>query len=165
MPLAEAGVSVFAVSTFDTDYLLVKDRDLLTALDALHSASHVVSEAGVPGPGQPRRAWPGYHVLVMTACPNLCNKLHKSARPSPSATPTYPYLRDQCVRLKQRDGLEDDPGEFVLPFGPFKGTALGNVETDYLLRLLGQSFVRKSLRNRIERHLAQRDASALPLPR
>ena len=70
---------------------------------------------------------------------------------------TYPYLRDECVRLKQRDGLEDDPGEFVLPFGPFKGAALGNLETDYLLRLLGQSFVRKSLRSRVERHLAQRD--------
>ena len=78
---------------------------------------------------------------------------------------TYPGLRDECSRLKQRDGLEDDPGEFVLPFGPFKGTSLRNVETDYLLRLLGQGFVRKSFRSRIERHLAQRIAAALPLPR
>ena len=54
VPLAEAGVSVFPVSALDTDYLRVKDRDLLTALDALHNASHVVSEAGVQGPGQPR---------------------------------------------------------------------------------------------------------------
>ncbi len=76
----------------------------------------------------------------------------------------YPHLRDECLRQKQRDGLEDDPGEFVLPFGPFKGTLLRNVETDYLIRLLGQSFVRKSFRSRIERHLAQRSASALPLP-
>jgi len=76
---------------------------------------------------------------------------------------TYPGLRDECRRLKERDGLEDDPGEFILPFGPFKGIALRNIQTDYLIRLLGQSFVRKSLRSRIERHLAQRDAAALPL--
>jgi hypothetical protein len=76
----------------------------------------------------------------------------------------YPGLRDECVRLKRRDGLEDDPSEFVLPFGPFKGTPLRNIDTDYLLRLLGQSSVRKSFRSRIERHLAQRGAAALPLP-
>src|SRR5438093_11466986 len=34
-PLAEAGISLFAVSTFDTDYLLVKEKDLEAALDAL----------------------------------------------------------------------------------------------------------------------------------
>jgi len=32
-PLAEAGISVFAVSTFDTDYLLVKEADLEKAID------------------------------------------------------------------------------------------------------------------------------------
>lgn len=42
VPLAEAGVSVFAVSTFDTDYLLVKDTDLPAALEALRRAGHVV---------------------------------------------------------------------------------------------------------------------------
>jgi hypothetical protein len=41
-PLAEAGVSVFAVSTFDTDYLLVKNKDLQAALDALRRAGHVI---------------------------------------------------------------------------------------------------------------------------
>lgn len=34
-PLAAAGVPVFAVSTYDTDYLLVRERDLPRALDAL----------------------------------------------------------------------------------------------------------------------------------
>jgi hypothetical protein len=42
VPLADAGVSVFAVSTFDTDYLLVKDRDLPAALEALRRAGHVI---------------------------------------------------------------------------------------------------------------------------
>jgi hypothetical protein len=39
-PLAEAGVSVFAVSTFDTDYLLVKAADLERAVKALHGQGH-----------------------------------------------------------------------------------------------------------------------------
>jgi hypothetical protein len=41
-PLADAGVSVFAVSTFDTDYLLVREKNLLTAVQALRGAGHVV---------------------------------------------------------------------------------------------------------------------------
>ncbi len=45
VPLAEAGVSVFAASTFDTDYLLVREKDLGRAVAALHGAGHVV-EAG-----------------------------------------------------------------------------------------------------------------------
>ena len=32
-PLAEAGVSVFVISTFDTDYLLVKEQDLSCAVE------------------------------------------------------------------------------------------------------------------------------------
>jgi hypothetical protein len=41
-PLAEAGISVFAVSTFDTDYLLVKEKDFGEALDALRRSGHAV---------------------------------------------------------------------------------------------------------------------------
>jgi hypothetical protein len=33
-PLADAGLSIFAISTYDTDYVLVKERDLATALEA-----------------------------------------------------------------------------------------------------------------------------------
>jgi hypothetical protein len=43
-PLAEAGVSVFVVSTFDTDYMLVKESDLERALAALRAARHVIGE-------------------------------------------------------------------------------------------------------------------------
>ncbi len=42
VPLAAAGVGVFAVSTFDTDYLMVKGKDLPAALDALRGAGHFV---------------------------------------------------------------------------------------------------------------------------
>ena len=34
-PLAEAGISVFAVSTFDTDYVLAKEEHWALALDVL----------------------------------------------------------------------------------------------------------------------------------
>jgi hypothetical protein len=57
-------------------------------------------------------------------------------------------------------GWRTIPASSVLPFGLFKGTSLRNVETDYLIWLLGQSFVRKSFRSRIDRYLPQRSASA-----
>jgi hypothetical protein len=41
-PLAEAGLSIFAMSTFDTDYVLVKARDLEAAVMALEDAGHRV---------------------------------------------------------------------------------------------------------------------------
>jgi hypothetical protein len=42
-PLAEAGVSIFAISTFDTDYVLVKEADLDKAVAALTRAGHHVT--------------------------------------------------------------------------------------------------------------------------
>jgi hypothetical protein len=44
-PLAEAGVSVFALSTFDTDYLLVRAAQLDLALVALNATGHLVVAA------------------------------------------------------------------------------------------------------------------------
>jgi hypothetical protein len=43
-PLAEAGVPLFALSTFDTDYVLVRERDLARAREAL-SVRYLVREA------------------------------------------------------------------------------------------------------------------------
>jgi hypothetical protein len=37
-PLADAGVSIFALSTYDTDYVLVKQLDLERAIGALRAA-------------------------------------------------------------------------------------------------------------------------------
>ncbi|HYN42010.1 MAG TPA: ACT domain-containing protein [Thermoanaerobaculia bacterium] len=45
-PLATAGVSVFALSTFDTDYVLVKRERLADAINALTAAGHERVEAG-----------------------------------------------------------------------------------------------------------------------
>jgi hypothetical protein len=41
-PLAEAGLGIFAISTYDTDYVLVKARDLDTAVGALERAGHQI---------------------------------------------------------------------------------------------------------------------------
>lgn len=41
-PLAAVEVSLFALSTFDTDYLLVRERDLERATAALQAAGHTV---------------------------------------------------------------------------------------------------------------------------
>ena len=40
--LAQANVSVFVVSTYDTDYLLVRNGDWRRAVDALESAGYAV---------------------------------------------------------------------------------------------------------------------------
>ncbi len=47
VPLADAGVPIFAISTFDTDYVLVPASRLAKAVAALRGAGHAV--AGGPG--------------------------------------------------------------------------------------------------------------------
>jgi uncharacterized protein len=41
--LAAAGISIFAISTFDTDYILVKKAGLKAALEALRAGGHEVA--------------------------------------------------------------------------------------------------------------------------
>lgn len=43
-PLAEVGLPIFAISTFDTDYVLIRAGDLDKALAALRSAGHQVHQ-------------------------------------------------------------------------------------------------------------------------
>ena len=38
--LAQAGISLFAISTYDTDYILVKERDLEKAVEVLGRAGY-----------------------------------------------------------------------------------------------------------------------------
>ncbi|MEW6208421.1 MAG: ACT domain-containing protein [Acidobacteriota bacterium] len=42
-PLAAAGISIFAISTFDTDYLLVKEKDLERTIENLVTAGHIIT--------------------------------------------------------------------------------------------------------------------------
>jgi hypothetical protein len=41
-PLAQAQIGIFAISTYDTDYLLVKDANLLAAVEALTQAGYTI---------------------------------------------------------------------------------------------------------------------------
>jgi hypothetical protein len=41
-PLGDAGISLFAISTYDTDYVLVKEDKLHNALAALQAAGHTI---------------------------------------------------------------------------------------------------------------------------
>ena len=41
-PLASAGISIFVISTFDTDYVLVKDTMLENTIQTLESLGHTV---------------------------------------------------------------------------------------------------------------------------
>jgi len=41
-PLAEAGVSIFAISTYDTDHVMVKEKQLAKAIRAMKTAGHNV---------------------------------------------------------------------------------------------------------------------------
>jgi hypothetical protein len=43
VPLAQANISIFAISTYDTDYLLVRTRQLEAAIAALERAGHAVA--------------------------------------------------------------------------------------------------------------------------
>lgn len=47
-PLAEAGISIFALATFDTDYVLVKDENLESAVEVLERAGHRRREGSGP---------------------------------------------------------------------------------------------------------------------
>jgi len=45
-PLAEASVSILAISTFDTDYVLVKEESVPRAVEVLRACGHRVSVSG-----------------------------------------------------------------------------------------------------------------------
>ena len=52
-PLATAGISMFTVATYDTDYVLVKNQDIVRATEVLEQAGHHVrrhpeTSAGAP---------------------------------------------------------------------------------------------------------------------
>lgn len=42
--LAENGIGIFAVSTYNTDYILVKEENLPRAIDALSAAGYEITE-------------------------------------------------------------------------------------------------------------------------
>ena len=47
-PLAREEISVFTMSTYDTDYLLVQDKNLASAIDVLRRAGHSIGPCVEP---------------------------------------------------------------------------------------------------------------------
>ena len=47
-PLAEAGISVFALATYDTDYLLIRTDGFEAACQALVKAGHIIDTWSTP---------------------------------------------------------------------------------------------------------------------
>jgi uncharacterized protein len=43
-PLAERGIPIFAVSTFDTDYILVREEHAAAAVETLMKAGHTLTD-------------------------------------------------------------------------------------------------------------------------
>ena len=42
-PLADAGIPILAIGTYDTDYVLVRESDLTRSVEALRGAGHSVA--------------------------------------------------------------------------------------------------------------------------
>jgi uncharacterized protein len=49
LPLAEAGASIFAVFTFDTHYVLVREEQLDLAVDTLRASGHRIGDHSAGG--------------------------------------------------------------------------------------------------------------------
>jgi len=47
-PLADAGISIFAISTFNTDYLLIKEKSLRRAIEVLKNRGHKIHNPAFP---------------------------------------------------------------------------------------------------------------------
>ena len=46
-PLAKAGLGIFAISSFDTDHILVRKRDVERAVRVLSDAGHRIQESAM----------------------------------------------------------------------------------------------------------------------
>ena len=42
-PLADAGIPIFVISTYDTDYIFVKEKHFLSAREVIRSEGHIVA--------------------------------------------------------------------------------------------------------------------------
>jgi hypothetical protein len=85
--LAEAGISIFAVSTFETDYILVKDAQLRAAKEALMAAGHKfarVTRAIVEERTSPTIN--AYAALLEKQIPLIKSLMHEKVTPAVQAT-------------------------------------------------------------------------------
>jgi uncharacterized protein len=89
--LAQAGISIFAISTFDTDYILVKESQLRVAKEALIAAGHrfarvtlaILEERTTPTVN-------AYAALLEKQIPLIRSHLNERIGPDAQATPRSP---------------------------------------------------------------------------
>jgi hypothetical protein len=85
--LAKAGLSIFAISTFDTDYILVKNENLKAARDALTAAGHKVTKPrAVQEPEKPSGLMHSASALLETQIPLIKKLLVEKVGPTTLAT-------------------------------------------------------------------------------
>jgi uncharacterized protein len=85
--LAKAGISIFAISTFDTDYILVKNENLKAAREALTAAGHKVTKArAAKEPEKPSGLMQSASALLETQIPLIKNLLLEKVGPATLAS-------------------------------------------------------------------------------
>jgi hypothetical protein len=93
-PLAEAEVSIFAVSTFDTDYILVKESQAKHALQVLTQAGHeLLTNRPNDGPATSFEADPLIDVLLEKKELDVHNVVLVAGYPPSSTQLLEPYTR------------------------------------------------------------------------
>lgn len=98
-PLAQAGVSIFAISTHDTDYVLVKDDALQAAVAALRESGHEVRDGGPDG-------GPGITAGSAEDEQFLWEMLYEAVHWGPEKTGPKPPPREVLADLKLRRYVE-----------------------------------------------------------
>jgi len=130
-PLAEAGISVFVVSTFDTDYLMVREQSFALASEVLQACGHKLLPTRTKPHGEPRmelftiqellseRQRAGRAYLEFLRVPSMSLGIY--SLPAGGADPQKPHGEDEVYyvlrgRATIRVGAEDravEPGSIV----------------------------------------------------
>ncbi len=99
--LAAAEISIFAVSTFETDYILVKREKLKAAKEALGAAGHKFARASKSKPTEPEPQGgflqDGYQALLEKNLPAIRQLLSDKIGPGVLATLTSPTAISMTV--------------------------------------------------------------------
>ncbi len=81
--LAKAGLSIFAISTFDTDYIFVKTENLKAAREALTAAGHKVTKPrAAKEPEKPSNLFQSASALLETQIPLIKKLLVEKVGPA-----------------------------------------------------------------------------------
>lgn len=111
LPLAEAGVPIFVVSTYETDWLLVREGHLDDAITALEDAGHRVSDRQEAAPPPPDPSRP--RLILASRSPRRLALLRQVGLDPDVLVPDY---------LEEDRGL--DPRQMAATFAAGKAAAV-----------------------------------------